>query len=439
MIPRYTRPEMGAIWGRNHYFECQKRVELAAVSAWAREGSVPEEDAAKLQKASFTLDRIDHLEQISDHETNAFVDTLAESVGPEGRWMHLGLTSSDVLDTGLALQLLDAVDQLQARLTALEKTLSDLALSHKHTLMMGRTHGVHAEPITFGFKLLIWIDELRQHRDRLDTARRSVAVGKISGSVGTHANVPPVVEEWTCEALGLNPAPVSSQIVSRDRHAHLVTTLALIASSLDKYATEVRGLQRTEIREVEEPFEEGRHGSSSMPHKRNPSRCERVSGLARVLRAHAQVALENVPLWHERDISHSSAERVILPDACIALDYMLWILTNVMGDLRVYPERMRRNVELTGGLIYSQGVLLALVETGMSRQTAYGIVQRHAGEVWKEGGSFRDAINNDPEVQQKLSPDALDQIFSPTPHLRWVETAYERMGMGDPAPPTMSK
>ncbi len=433
MIKRYTRPEMGAIWSRQHYFECQRRVELAVMDAWAREGTVPAEDAAKLQTASFTLQRIDELERVSDHETNAFVDALAESVGPEGRWLHLGLTSSDVLDTGLALQLVDAVDLLQKRLGELEDTLTDLALKHKNTLMIGRTHGIHAEPITFGLKLLIWIDELRQQRERLREARGSVAVGKISGSVGTHANVPPSVEEWACEALGLDAAPVSNQIVSRDRHAHLVTTLALIASSLDKQATEIRSLQRTEIREVEEPFEEGRHGSSSMPHKRNPSRCERVSGLARLIRAHAQTALENVPLWHERDISHSSAERVIMPDGCIALDYMLWLFTNVMRDLRVYPERMRRNVEQTGGLIYSQGVLLALVQTGMPRQAAYEIVQRHAGAVWTQGGSLREALAGDPEVRQRLLPEALERIFSPAPHLRWIETAYERMGLGAPA------
>ena len=435
MIKRYTRPEMGAVWSRQRYFEIQRQVELAAVNAWAREGTVPSEDAAMLQEVTFTLDRIDELEQVSDHETNAFVDALAESVGPEGRWLHLGLTSSDVLDTGLALQLVASLDQLLTRLDEFEDALTRLALDHKHTLMIGRSHGVHAEPITFGLKLLLWIDELRRHRQRLRQARHSAAVGKISGSVGTHANVPPSVEDWTCEALGLRPAPVSNQILQRDRHAHVVSTLALLGSSLDKFAVEIRSLQRTEIREVEEPFEAGRHGSSSMPHKRNPARCERVSGLARVLRANAQVALENVPLWHERDISHSSAERVILPDSCIALDYMLWLFTNVMRDLRVYPERMRANLEMTGGLIYSQGVLLALVEAGTSRQAAYEIVQDHATQCWEQGGSFRDAVADDSRVNERLSPEELERIFSPEPHLRWIETAYERMGLANDAGP----
>ncbi|MBM4436923.1 MAG: adenylosuccinate lyase [Actinobacteria bacterium] len=433
MIARYARPEMAAIWSRQRYFECQRQVELAAVEAWAREGVVPIDDARRLHRATFTLARIDELEKVSDHETNAFVDALAESVGPEGRWLHLGLTSSDVLDTGLALQLVAAADVLEQRLDALETTLSDLARRHKRTLMMGRSHGVHAEPITFGLKLLVWVDEVRRHRARLQAARRSVAVGKISGSVGTHANVPPHVEEWTCAAVGLTAAPVSSQILQRDRHAHFVTTLAGIASSLDKFATEIRNLQRTEIREAEEPFEEGRHGSSSMPHKRNPARCERVSGLARVVRGHALVALENVALWHERDISHSSAERVILPDVCLALDYMLWLFTRVMQDVRVYPERMAQNVELTGGLIYSQGVLLALVRAGMARQEAYALVQQHASAAWSEGRSFREAIAADPRVADRIPARDLAALFDPAPHIQWIEAAYVRMGLGEPA------
>lgn len=436
MIPRYTRPEMGAVWNREHAFECQRRVELAAVRAWAAEGTVPAEDAEKLQAASFSLARIDELERERDHETDAFVASLAESVGPEGRWLHLGLTSSDVLDTGLALQLVGAVDLIAQRLGKLERVVTELALAHKSSVMIGRSHGVHAEPTTFGLKLLIWIDELRRHRARLTDARATVAVGKISGSVGTHANVPPAVEEATVAALSLAPALVSNQILQRDRHAHLVSTLALIGSSLDKFATEIRSLQRTEIREAEEPFETGRHGSSSMPHKRNPSRCERVSGLARVLRSHVQVALENVPLWHERDISHSSAERVILPDACITLDYMLWLFTAVMQGLRVYPERMCANLEMTGGLIYSQGVLLALVESGMSRQDAYEIVQLHATTAWSVGSSFRLSVEEDPRVAERLAAEELDRAFSSVPHLRWVNVAYERMGLGGSNGPT---
>ena len=435
MIPRYTRPEMGAIWDRQMYFEFQRRVELAAVNAWAKDGRIPADEAALLQRASFTLERIDELERTSDHETNAFVDALAESVGPEGRWLHLGLTSSDVLDTGLALQLVASANQLLARLDDLSQVLTRLALEHRHTLMIGRSHGVHAEPITFGLKLLIWIDEVRRQRQRLCDARATVSVGKFSGSVGTHAHVPPLVEEWACAELGLTAAPVTNQIVQRDRHAHFMTTLAGIASSLDKFATEIRSLQRTEIREAEEPFEEGRHGSSSMPHKRNPSRCERVSGLARLVRSNAQAALENVALWHERDISHSSAERVLIPDSCMALDYILWLFTNVMRDLRVYPERMRANVDMTGGLIYSQGVLLALVRAGMSRQEAYAIVQDHAGVAWTSDASFRELITGDSRVTDRLTSDALDEAFSPAPHLKWIDAAYERLGLNDDAAP----
>ena len=437
MIPRYTRPEMGDIWDRQMYFEFQRRVELAAVNAWARDGRIPADEAALLQRASFTLERIDELERTSDHETNAFVDALAESVGPEGRWLHLGLTSSDVLDTGLALQLVASADQLLGRLDDLSQVLTRLALEHRRTLMIGRSHGVHAEPITFGLKLLIWIDEVRRQRQRLCDAQATVSVGKFSGSVGTHAHVPPHVEEWACAELGLTAAPVTNQIVQRDRHAHFMTTLAGIASSLDKFATEIRSLQRTEIREAEEPFEEGRHGSSSMPHKRNPSRCERVSGLARLVRSNAQAALENVALWHERDISHSSAERVLIPDSCMALDYILWLFTNVMRDLRVYPERMRANVDMTGGLIYSQGVLLALVRGGMSRQEAYAIVQDHAGAAWTSGASFRDLITGDARVTDRLTPDALDEAFSPAPHLKWIDAAYERLGLNEDAAPAI--
>ncbi len=442
MIPRYSRPEMASIWERQFYFEKQREVELAAVNAWARDGRIPKTDATKLMAASFTLERIDELEKVNDHETNAFVDALAESVGPESRWLHLGLTSSDVLDTGLALQLTDAADLLENRLEELEDALVRQAVTHKHTLMIGRSHGVHAEPITFGLKLLLWVDEVRRHRNRLQDARSGIAVGKISGSVGTHANVPPHVEEWTCEALGLAVAPVSNQILQRDRHAHFVSTLAIIACSLDKFSTELRSLQRTEIREAEEPFEAGRHGSSSMPHKRNPSRLERTSGLARVLRSHAQVALENVTLWHERDISHSSAERVILPDACIALDYMLWLFTTVASDLRVYPDRMAANVEMTSGLIYSQGVMLALVHAGMSRQDAYEKVQKHALNAWDHDANFKEEVCGDRVICELLTEKNLTDIFSPDPHLRWIDSAYARMkiqNVSNSAPESISE
>jgi len=429
MIPRYTLPAMGAIWDRQIYFEIQLRVEIAVCDAWAETGVIPTEDAELIHNATFSLERIDEIERTSDHETDSFVSAVAESLGDESRWLHLGLTSSDVLDTSLSLQLTAAADLLLVRLETLEQSVSRLAIRHKDTLMIGRSHGIHAEPTTFGFKLLVWVDEIRRNRKRLAAAREDIAFGKISGSVGTHANVPPEVEEIACRHLGLRPASVSSQILQRDRHAHFMSTLALVATSLDKFATEVRNLQRTEIGEVEEPFEEGRHGSSSMPHKRNPSRCERVSGLARVIRNNAGTALENVTLWHERDISHSSSERIILPDSCIALDYILWLFDGIVSGLRVNEERMAANVHSTHGLVFSQGVLLALIEAGMSRQEAYGVVQGHAMRAFEEGESLQNLLAADPEITSRIGTEELTEIFDPARHLRWIDTAYERLGL----------
>ena len=429
MIPRYTRPEMGAIWDRQAYFDVQLRVEVAVCDAWAATGVIPTEDAALIHNATFSLERIDEIERTSDHETDSFVTAVAESLGDESRWLHLGLTSSDVLDTSLSLQLVAAADLLLDRLEVLEESVGRLAVRHKDTLTIGRSHGIHAEPTTFGFKLLIWVDEIRRSRKRLEAAREDIGFGKISGSVGTHANVPPKVEEIACGHLGLQPASVSNQILQRDRHAHFMSTLALIATSLDKFATEVRNLQRTEIGEVEEPFEEGRHGSSSMPHKRNPARCERVSGLARVIRNNAGAALENVTLWHERDISHSSSERIILPDSCIALDYILWLFNSVVAGLRVNEERMAANVHSTHGLVFSQGVLLALIEAGMSRQEAYGVVQGHAMRAFNEGVSLHDLLSADPEVTSRLETQELAATFDPVRHLRWIDAAYARLGL----------
>ncbi len=429
MIPRYTLPAMGAIWDRQIYFEIQLRVEIAVCDAWAETGVIPTEDAELIHNAMFSLERIDEIERTSDHETDSFVTAVAESLGDESRWLHLGLTSSDVLDTSLSLQLTAATDLMLVRLETLEQSVSRLAIRHKDTLMIGRSHGIHAEPTTFGFKLLVWVDEIRRNRKRLAAAREDVAFGKISGSVGTHANVPPEVEEIACRHLGLRPASVSSQILQRDRHAHLMSTLALIATSLDKFATEVRNLQRTEIGEVEEPFEEGRHGSSSMPHKRNPSRCERVSGLARVIRNNAGTALENVTLWHERDISHSSSERIILPDSCIALDYILWLFDSIVSGLRVNEERMAANVHSTHGLVFSQGVLLALIEAGMSRQQAYGLVQGHTMRAFEEGEPLQTLLAADEEVTSMIGAKELAAIFDPARHLRWIDAAYERLGL----------
>ncbi len=429
MITRYTRPAMAAIWSRQAYFESQLKVELAVVAAWAELGHIPSDDAAKITRASFTLERIDELEHHSDHETNAFVATLAESLGLESRWLHLGLTSSDVLDTAQVLQMRSAIDQILDRLARLEKPLTALAQKHRYTPMIGRSHGMHAEPISFGFKLAIWIDELRRARTRLAAARQTVSFGKISGSVGTHANVPPVVEELACDQLGLTAAPVSSQILQRDRHAEYLCALAVTAASLDKFATEIRSLQRTEVAEVAEPFEASRHGSSSMPHKRNPARSERICGLARVVRANAQVGLENVALWHERDISHSSAERVIIADSTTLLDYMIFLFTGIIDGLVVDPERMARNLEMTGGQIYSQAVMLALIEEGMNRQEAYELIRAHCHRASASGQHLQALLESDPRVGEHLSREALSGHFSHRAHLAHVDTGFERLGL----------
>ena len=385
MIEKYTRPEMGAIWSEGHKIALWLRVEVAVCEAWVDEGSIPAEALPAIRAATVDLERMREIERETEHDVIAFLRAAAESSGPEaGRFIHLGLTSSDVIDTALSLQVLEAIDLLLGDIDALRGAVGKLALAHKDTVQVGRTHGIHAEPTTFGLKLAGWYDELGRARRRLEASRADMAVGKISGAVGTHANVPPRVEERVCSLLGLAPDPVSTQIVPRDRHAAFVATLATIASSLDKFATEIRHLQRTEVREVAEPFGAGQQGSSAMPHKRNPVLTERVSGLARVLRGHAVAALETVPLWHERDISNSSVERIVFPDACIALDYMLALMERVIAGLDVYPERMRRNLEATGGLVYSQRVLLALVEAGLDRQAAYKIVQRAAMRAWAE-------------------------------------------------------
>ena len=429
MIRRYTLPEMGRVWTDEAKMDAWKRVEIAACEGWATLGVIPPEDVARIRQGSYTLERVREIERVSDHDVGAFVRAFEESLGPEGRFVHMGLTSSDVVDTGLALQLRDACDLLLDKTRRLIAVLERQALAHKDTPQMGRTHGVHAEPITFGFKLLLWVEEMRRNLTRLEAARADVGVGKISGAVGTHANVPPEVEEHVCAALGLDVDPVSSQIVQRDRHAQLLCTLAVVGSSLDKFATEIRHLQRTEVLEAEEPFETGRQGSSSMPHKRNPARCERVSGLARVLRGYATVGLENVALWHERDISHSSAERVVLPDACIALDYILNLFTGVMDGLRVLPENMRRNMDLSRGLFYSQRVLLALIDKGLDRTAAYKIVQTQAMTAWTEGRDFQSLLAADPQVQAHLSADELAALFDLGYHLKHIDLAFRRAGL----------
>ncbi len=432
MIPRYTRPVMGKIWSEEHKFATWLQVEIAVCEAWTEQGKVPAADMAKLRQAPQpSLARIAAIEKEIDHDLNAFLMAVAEQLGPESRFLHLGLTSYDVEDTATGLRLRDAADVLLAEIDALSEVLEEAAVTYKDVPQIGRTHGVQAEPISFGYKLLVWVDEMRRNRARLEAARAQVAVGKVSGAVGTHANVPPVIEDRVCAMLGLAVAPTSTQIVQRDRHADFVTTLAVIGASLEKFSTEIRNLQRTEVLEVEEPFEPGRVGSSAMPHKRNPARCERISGLARLLRSYALTALENVALWHERDITNSAPERVIFPDSCIVLDYMLSLFTRVMADLRVYPDNMARNLGQTGGLVFSEAVLLALIDCGLTRQHAYAIVQEHATAAWETGGDFGALLKGDPRVREHLDEAAIDALFDVRHHLRHVDASYRRMGLAE--------
>ena len=429
MIERYARPRMARVWSEQSKYDKWLAVELAACEAWAEEGVIPHEDLALLRSAAYSVDRLkEHLDQ-TRHEMTAFLASITEGIGPEGRWLHLGLTSSDVWDTATSLQLTEAADLLDGEVNNLIESLGEKALEHKHTIMMGRTHGIHAEPITLGLKLALWWDEMRRNRERLAQARQAVAVGKVSGPVGTHASVPPQVEARVCQRLGLQAALISNQVLQRDRHAQFVSTLALIAASLEKFATEIRGLQRTEIGEVSEPFEEGQTGSSSMPHKRNPELSERVCGLSRLIRGYSVTALENVALWGERDISHSSAERVILPDSCIALDYILDLFAGVIRGLRVYPERMRHNMESTRGILFSQRVLLAMVEKGASREQSYRTVQRCSMASLDEGKDFRDVVRSDPEVTAILSPAAMEDLFDYKYYVRHVDDIFQRVGL----------
>jgi adenylosuccinate lyase len=363
------------------------------------------------------------------HDMTAFLGSVAESLGDESRFIHLGLTSSDVIDTALSLQLVEATDILNQDIKELISVLAQKAIKHKYTAMIGRTHGVHAEPLSFGLKLALWIEEMKRNRQRLSEAKRAIAVGKISGAVGTYATLSPKVEERACARLGLASAPVSSQILQRDRHAQFMTTLAIIASSLEKFATEIRGLQRTETREVEEPFGVGQTGSSAMPHKRNPELCERICGLARLVRGYALTSMENISLWHERDISHSSTERIILPDSCLALDYSLALFTSVMRRLQIYPQRMKRNIGLTKGLIFSQRVMLALIDKGLSRQKAYELVQRNAMKAWQGNKNFLSLLKADPEVTATLPPEELEPLFDEQYYLRYIDEIFKRLGL----------
>ncbi|HUG53230.1 MAG TPA: adenylosuccinate lyase [Vicinamibacteria bacterium] len=428
MIPRYSRPEMARIWSEENRFATWLRVELATTEVLAERGVVPREALEKISaRARFDVARIEAIEKEVQHDVIAFVSNVAENVGEEGRWLHYGLTSSDVVDTALCLLMKEACGIVLDDVRALQAAVHARAHEHKHTAMIGRTHGVHAEPMTFGLKLALWWAELDRHRVRLERARETISVGKLSGAVGTFSHLPPEVEEEVCRRLGLRPAPVSSQVVQRDRHAEVLGTLALLGASLEKFATEIRALQKTEVREVEEPFAEGQKGSSAMPHKRNPVGAEQVSGLARLLRGNALAALENVPLWHERDISHSSVERVIVPDSFLALDHMLRRMTRIVSGLSVDAGRMRRNLEAGRGLVFSGPLLLALTARGMSREEAYRIVQGHAMEAWRSEGDFRARVAADAAVRAVLGEGELDEVFRLERYLGHVDAIFARV------------
>jgi len=431
MIERYSRPQMKRIWSEENKFNKWLQVEISACEAWAELGTIPKEAIPKIRKARCNLKRVAEILKVTHHDVTAFLQAVSESLGEESRFIHLGLTSSDVIDTALSLQLKEASKVLAQDIAELIAVLEDKAVEHKQTIMMGRTHGVHAEPITFGLKLALWAQEMKRNAIRLAEAEKAISVGKISGAVGTYATVPPEIEDKACVKLGLAPAPISSQIIQRDRHAQFVTTLAIIASSLEKFATEIRSLQRTEVLEAEEPFAAGQTGSSAMPHKRNPELCERVCGLARIIRGNALTSMENIALWHERDISHSSAERITFPDSCLALDYILSIFTSVMKGLQVYPENMHRNLELTQGLVFSQRVLIALIGKGLSRQEAYELVQRNAMKAWKQKTSFLGLLKADTEVTTRLTESELESFFDYNYFLKHVDKVFERLSLTD--------
>ncbi len=428
LTDRNKHAEMGHIWSEQRKFETWLEVEIAASEVMADEGLVPSEAVEQIKaKAKFSIDRIDEIEREVKHDVVAFTQAVAENVGDAARFLHFGLTSYDVVDTALGLRLRESADLILADIDSLTSVLKKRAYEHQRTLMVGRTHGVHAEPMTFGLKLALWYAEIQRSRERVARARQQIAVGKLSGAVGTFAHLPPAIEEKVCEKLGLKAAPISSQVLQRDRHAEMLSTLAILASSLDKIAVEVRSLQRTEIREVEEFFSEKQKGSSAMPHKRNPIASEQISGLARVIRANVQAGLENIPLWNERDISHSSVERIILPESFILTDHLLRRTTDVLDRLIVYPERMRENLESMKGLVFSGQVLLALAQKGLSREEAYQIVQRNAMAVWDDKGDLKSLLQKDGDVKQHLSATELEAAFNLTRQMRHIETIFERV------------
>ncbi|HEY4548729.1 MAG TPA: adenylosuccinate lyase [Bacillus sp. (in: firmicutes)] len=430
MIDRYTRPEMGAIWTEENKYKAWLEVEILADEAWAELGVIPKEDVAKIREnASFNVDRIYEIEKETRHDVVAFTRAVSETLGEEKKWVHYGLTSTDVVDTAWSYLIKQANTILLKDIENFIEILKNKAQEHKYTVMMGRTHGVHAEPTTFGLKLALWYEEMKRNLERFKQASDGIEYGKISGAVGTYANIDPFIEKYVCEKLGTKPAPISTQTLQRDRHAHYMSTIALIATSIEKFAVEIRGLQKSEIREVEEAFAKGQKGSSAMPHKRNPIGSENMTGMARVIRGYMLTAYENVPLWHERDISHSSAERIIIPDATIALNYMLNRFGNIVKNLTVFPENMKRNMERTHGLIYSQRVLLALIDKGLSREEAYDTVQPKTMESWETQVPFRTLIEAEEKITSKLSPEEIADCFDYNYHLKNVGTIFERLGL----------
>lgn len=432
MLERYSRPEMSAIWSEQNKFKAWLEVEILSCEAWSELGVIPQEDVKALrEKAGFEIERIAEIEQETRHDVIAFTRAVSETLGAERKWVHYGLTSTDVVDTALGYLLKQANDILEQDLVRFIEILKNKAKEHKQTVMMGRTHGVHAEPTTFGLKLALWYEEMKRNLERFQSAARGVEFGKISGAVGTYANIDPSIEAYVCKHLGTSPAPISTQTLQRDRHAYYMATLSLIASSIDKFATEIRGLQKSEFREVEEPFAKGQKGSSAMPHKRNPIGCENMSGLSRVIRGHMLTAYENVALWHERDISHSSAERVILPDATILLNYMLNRFGNIVKNLTVFPENMKRNMERTYGVPFSGRVMTKLIDKGLSREEAYDTVQPRAMKAWSEQRSFRGIIEADEAITQHLRPEEIADCFDPSWHLKNVDTIFSRLGLSE--------
>ncbi|RLF31300.1 MAG: adenylosuccinate lyase [Thermoplasmata archaeon] len=428
MIPRYTREEMGKIWEPENRFNIWLKIELLVCEALAEMGEIPPDSLETIKsKASFSIPRIEEIEEVVKHDVIAFLTSAGEYIGADARYLHLGMTSSDVLDTCFALQLKQASEIILEDIDRLLKILKTQALRHKNTVMVGRSHGIHAEPVTFGLKMALWYEEMQRNRDRLLTARETISCGKISGAVGTFAHLSPRVEEYVCKQLGLKPDPISTQIIQRDRHAHFFTTLAVIASSIEKFAVEIRHLQRTEVSEAEEYFSPGQKGSSAMPHKRNPVLSENISGLARIVRSNALAALENVALWHERDISHSSAERVIAPDTTILVDFMIHRFSGIIEKLIVYPERMKENLESSRGLIFSQSILLLMAKKGISREKAYLMVQRNAMEVWKSNKKFKETVLNDPEILKHLTPEEIEETFDLNHQLRNLDFIFHRV------------